>query len=82
MWNGLQVSSMGQFRLANSHSLVENSWSIFCWNRHLLESTVGSFADQPSETNTGDEPWNGEKETMFLCRVKQCDVFSFSLWNI
>jgi hypothetical protein len=22
----------------------------------MLESTVGSFADQPSETNTGDEP--------------------------
>jgi hypothetical protein len=36
----------------------------------LLESTVGSFADQPSETNTGDEPWNGEKETMLLCHVK------------
>jgi hypothetical protein len=36
----------------------------------MLESTVGSFADQPSETNTGDEPWNEEKETMLLCRVK------------
>jgi hypothetical protein len=28
------------------------------------------------------EPWNGEKETVLLCRVKQCDVFSFSLRNI
>jgi hypothetical protein len=48
----------------------------------MLELTVGSFADQPSEMNTGDEPWNGEKETILLCRVKQCDVFSFSLRNI
>jgi hypothetical protein len=50
--------------------------------RLFCRSTVGSFTDQPSETNTGDEPWNGEKETMLLCRVKQCDVFSFSLRNI
>jgi hypothetical protein len=48
----------------------------------LVKSIIGSFADQPSETNTGDEPWNGEKEMMLLCRVKQCDVFSFSLRNI
>jgi hypothetical protein len=64
----------------------------YCWNRpsallpinHRLfcRSTVGSFADQPSKTNTDDEPWNGEKETMLLWRVKQCDVFSFSLQNI
>jgi hypothetical protein len=47
----------------------------------FADQPVGSFADQPSETNTGDEPWNGE-ETMLLCRVKQCDVFSFSLRNI
>jgi hypothetical protein len=50
--------------------------------RLFYRSTVSSFADQPSETNTGDEPWNGEKETIILCRVKQCDVFSFSLQNI
>jgi hypothetical protein len=25
-------------------------------SRVVLKSTVGSFADQPSETNTGDEP--------------------------
>jgi hypothetical protein len=48
----------------------------------FCRSTVGSFTDQPSETNTDDEPWNGEKETMLLCHVKQCDVFSFSLRNI
>jgi hypothetical protein len=53
-----------------------------CWNRPLLESTVGSFVDQPSEMNISDEPWNGEKEMMLLCHVKQCDVFSFSLRNI
>jgi hypothetical protein len=48
----------------------------------FADQPVGSFADQPSEMNTGDEPWNGEKEMMLLCRVKQCDVFSFSLRNI
>jgi hypothetical protein len=50
--------------------------------RLFCRSTIGSFADQPSETNTSNEPWNGEKETMLLYRVKQCDVFSFSLRNI
>jgi hypothetical protein len=50
--------------------------------RLFCRSTVGSFTDQPSETNTDNEPWNGEKETILLCRVKQCDVFSFSLRNI
>jgi hypothetical protein len=61
---------------AGAEGLVEIDRGLFC------RSTVDSFVDQSSETNTDDEPWNGEKEMMLLCRVKQCDVFSFSLRNI
>jgi hypothetical protein len=63
---------------------VEIDRWLFCRSTvgSFTDQLVGSFADQSSETNTGDEPWNGEKETMLLCRVKQCDVFSFSLRNI
>jgi hypothetical protein len=48
----------GKFRLledADMADIVGIDRCLFC------RSTVSSFVDQPSETNTDDEPWNGEK---------------------